>query len=67
MGADAGELLPAIVRPSLIERHLDALAADQEEDGGWPISWPPISPGVAAEWRGVVTLKVLQSLASYGR
>jgi hypothetical protein len=51
----------------VISRHLDALAAKQREDGGWPISWDPISPAVELEWRGVRTVDALQTLKAYGR
>jgi hypothetical protein len=52
---------------AVIETHLDALAAAQQDDGGWPISWAAISPGVELEWRGVVTLQALRRLRAYGR
>ncbi|GAA0804262.1 hypothetical protein [Spirilliplanes yamanashiensis] len=47
--------------------HLDALAAAQQDDGGWPITWDP--PGTASRlaWRGIVTLGALRTLVSYGR
>jgi hypothetical protein len=50
-----------------IEAHLDRLAADQQEDGGWKIRWEP--PGVAAtlEYRGIVTVAALRTLKAYGR
>jgi len=51
---------------AVIDQHLAALAAHQGDDGGWPISWPPISPGVALEWGGVVTIRRLRTLQSYG-
>jgi len=47
--------------------HLDALAAGQQPDGGWTISWPPVSPLVELEWRGVVTVDALKTLHAYGR
>lgn len=50
-----------------IARHLDALVARQREDGGWPINWEPISPGVELEWRGQATLRALLVLQAYGR
>jgi hypothetical protein len=50
-----------------IERHLDALAARQAADGGWPISWEPPGPGAVCEWRAFVTIKGLGVLRSYGR
>lgn len=51
----------------LVARHLDWFAAQQQEDGGWPISWEAISPGVALEWRGRVTISALRTLQAYGR
>ncbi len=49
-----------------IEGHLDALAAAQCPDGGWPISWETV--GVAQqEWRGMETLRALRTLRAYGR
>ena len=51
----------------VIERHLDALAARQQADGGWTFGWEAWAPMVAAEWRGVVTLEALTVLRNYGR
>ncbi len=51
----------------VIERHLDHLAADQQSDGGWPISWDPPGPAAVLEWRGIQTLKALRTLKAYGR
>ncbi|WP_141134615.1 hypothetical protein [Haloechinothrix alba] len=47
-----------------VAAHLDVLAAAQQEDGGWPLSWQP--PGVAAElaWRGALTLRALRILTA---
>jgi hypothetical protein len=50
-----------------IEAHLDALAAGQQDDGGWPITWEPPSAAATHEWRGFVTVKCLDVLDSYGR
>ena len=51
----------------LIEAHLDHLVAEQQPDGGWPISWDP-PPGAATnEWRGIRTLEALRILDAYGR
>ena len=49
------------------DAHLDRLDRDQQEDGGWSITWE--TPGVAAryEWRGVETLHALRVLTAYGR
>jgi hypothetical protein len=48
-----------------LRRQLAALAAHQQDDGSWPISWDPISPGVDIEWRGMVTTSALQTLQAY--
>ena len=50
-----------------IEAHLDALAAQQREDGGWPLSWEPPGEAARAEWRGKWTLDALVVLDAYGR
>ena len=50
-----------------IQANLDVLLADQQADGGWAITWPPISPGCELEWRGWVTLAALQTLRANGR
>jgi hypothetical protein len=51
----------------VIERHLDHLAAQQQEDGGWPIFWTPPVGAAVAEWRGRWTLDALRTLRAYGR
>jgi hypothetical protein len=50
-----------------IDRHLAALAARQQSDGGWPLNWDALSPGVEMEYRGRVTLFALATLRAYGR
>ncbi len=50
-----------------IEVHLDALVAQQQEDGGWPLSWEPPGEAARAEWRGKWTLDALVVLDAYGR
>lgn len=51
----------------LIERNLDHLAAEQQDDGGWPLDFEPPSRAAVSEWRGVVTLRALGVLKAYGR
>jgi hypothetical protein len=51
----------------VIAAHLDALVARQRPDGGWPITWPPISPADELEYRGIVTIGALKTLRAYGR
>jgi hypothetical protein len=51
----------------VIETHLDALVAAQQEDGGWPINWYAWTPAAALEWRGCVTIDALVTLRAYER
>ena len=46
---------------------LDDLVAGQQDDGGWTFSWSAWNPAAAWEWRGVVTVQALRTLAAYGR
>ncbi|MEU6354353.1 hypothetical protein ABZ896_34345 [Streptomyces sp. NPDC047072] len=48
-------------------RSLDFLAAEQQEDGGWPVRWHQWSPATALEARPMVTIEALRTLRSYGR
>jgi hypothetical protein len=50
-----------------IERHLDALVAGQQPDGGWTFSFPVWTPATEPEWRGVVTFENVTTLRAYGR
>ncbi|MFJ9712902.1 hypothetical protein [Streptomyces sp. NPDC101234] len=50
-----------------MERSLDFLAAEQADDGGWPIRWRQWAPAVALEARPMVTIEALRTLRAYGR
>ncbi|MFI9823898.1 hypothetical protein ACIHFC_26015 [Streptomyces sp. NPDC052013] len=50
-----------------MERSLDHLAAEQREDGGWPIRWRQWAPAPALEARPMVTIAALRTLQAYGR
>ncbi|GAA3351872.1 hypothetical protein GCM10020358_83200 [Amorphoplanes nipponensis] len=50
-----------------LDGHLDHLLADQQPDGGWPLTWEPPSAAARLAWRGMVTLEALRTLDSYGR
>ncbi|MBM7442604.1 hypothetical protein [Streptomyces sp. HB132] len=50
-----------------LEGALDHLAAEQQEDGGWPVNWREWAPGTALEGRPIVTIRALQTLRSHGR
>lgn len=56
-----------LFEPEVVEAHLVALAAAQQDDGGWPISWDTIGPAAVSEWRGIETLRALRTLRAYGR
>jgi hypothetical protein len=45
-----------------IDRHLEALAASQRDDGGWMFGWDEWNPTATTEWRGVLTLLALRTL-----
>lgn len=49
-----------------IAASLQQLQQRQQSDGGWPITWAPISQAVAYEWRGWVTIEALRILQAYG-
>jgi hypothetical protein len=51
----------------LIERHLDALAGAQQDDGGWTFGWEAWNPAGAHEWRGIMTVHALKVLRANGR
>lgn len=48
-----------------IRTHLVALTRRQQADGGWPISWTAVSPACELEYRGIVTVRALQTLKAY--
>lgn len=67
LAPEAGSRWRGLFTDAQIDGHLDRLAADQQPDGGWPISWEPPSEAAVWEWRGMVTLQALRTLTSYGR
>jgi hypothetical protein len=50
----------------VIEGYLRRMRADQQPDGGWPITWEPPGTASTLEWRGIETLRALRTLAAYG-
>jgi hypothetical protein len=48
-------------------RSLDHLAAGQQEDGGWPVTWRQWAPAATLEARPGVTIEALCTLRAYGR
>ncbi|MFC7302618.1 hypothetical protein ACFQVC_00120 [Streptomyces monticola] len=50
-----------------MNRSLDHLGHQQQEDGGWPVNWRQWAPGSGLEWRPIVTIEALRTLRAYGR
>ncbi|MFJ3821547.1 hypothetical protein [Streptomyces nodosus] len=48
-------------------RALDFLAAEQREDGGWPVRRHPSAPGTDLECRPMATIEALLTLRAHGR
>jgi hypothetical protein len=78
-GTEDEKLTPLVLSPrpdtrsrmlfsdSRIESDLDLLEAGQQDDGGWTFDWLAWSAGQAVEWRGLMTLRALVSLAAHKR
>ena len=41
-------------------------AAQQRDDGGWPVTWAIWLPAIEFEWSGLVTISALKILRAYG-
>lgn len=67
LAPQAGSRWRSLFPPEQIDGHLERLLRDQQDDGGWPITWEPPSQAAVCEWRGVATLNALRTLTSYGR
>jgi hypothetical protein len=52
---------------AVIDAHLDHLAAEQRDDGGWMFNWLSWSPAAELEWRGYLTVSSLVTLRDNGR
>jgi hypothetical protein len=50
-----------------LEAHLDRLITDQQDDGGWTITWQPPTQAATLEYRGIVTVASLRTLKAYNR
>jgi hypothetical protein len=57
----------ALFTPGQIAADLDRLERGQRDDGGWTFEWLGWSPGQSVEWRGIVTIRALATLAAHGR
>jgi hypothetical protein len=65
--APSPERARTLFSEELLASHLDALAEEQCEDGGWPIRWDPPGDSSRLEWRGRWTVEALVTLRAYGR
>ncbi|OLF19584.1 hypothetical protein [Actinophytocola xanthii] len=50
-----------------LESGLDQLAAEQTEEGGWPVPWRHWTPAIVHEWGAWLTIEALEVLRAYGR
>ncbi|MDI1463704.1 hypothetical protein QEZ54_22225 [Catellatospora sp. KI3] len=57
----------ALFDDAAIEGHLDRLTRDQQDDGGWAITWQPPGQASTLEYRGIETLRALRTLRAYNR
>lgn len=62
-----GSYASKLVSEQEINLHLDWLLETQQEDGGWALSFPAVSPAGEQEWRGWLTVEKLKTLKAYGR
>jgi hypothetical protein len=56
-----------LVNEAQIERHLDDVESEQQQDGGWMFDWLAWSPAQTTDWRGNVTIRALTWLRDNGR
>ncbi|MEV4223456.1 hypothetical protein [Nonomuraea sp. NPDC049725] len=52
---------------AVLERHLDVMLRDQDDEGGWAPNWEMWTPLVRHEWGGYITVANLNTLRAYGR
>lgn len=57
----------ALFTDAQIDAGLDHLESGQQDDGGWTFDWAAWAPAQAHEWRGLVTLRALQTLRANHR
>ena len=48
-----------LIGEAQVEAHLNAVEAEQQQDGGWMFDWLAWSPAQTTDWRGNVTLRAL--------
>ncbi len=56
----------AFFDPDVVERELEHLVAEQQDDGGWRVDFASYSPVAALEWRGYATVHAVAVLRRNG-
>ena len=56
----------ALFRADVVERELEHLVAEQQDDGGWRVDFASYSPAAALEWRGYATVRAVLVLRRNG-
>jgi hypothetical protein len=64
---EPGRALRDLIDSAAIERDLDRLEAEQQDDGGWDVDWAHWSPAGGLDWRGWATVRALRILRANGR
>lgn len=59
--------LRALLSEEVVAGALDALAAEQDPEGGWNVDFTVYSPAADLEWRGEATVRAIRTLRSNGR
>ena len=56
----------ALLRADVVERDLERLAGEQQQDGGWRVDFASYSPAATLEWRGYTTVRSVMILRRNG-
>ncbi|MDP1847127.1 MAG: hypothetical protein Q8K79_04970 [Solirubrobacteraceae bacterium] len=56
----------ALFAADVVERELEQLVAEQQDDGGWRVDFASYSPAAALEWRGYATVHAVHVLRRNG-
>lgn len=56
----------ALFGAGVVERELEHLVAEQQDDGGWRVDFASYSPAAALEWRGYATVHAVRVLRANG-
>jgi hypothetical protein len=65
LAPDPDCMAAGLFAPELLGAHVEHLIDQQQDDGGWPVTWQPPSDAALLEWRGRVTIEALTVLQAY--